>query len=649
MSHNRSNKEKATAAGLLVALGIIYGDIGTSPLYVMKAIVGDRPISEILLLGGLSCIFWTLTFQTTLKYVIFTLRADNKGEGGIFSLYALVRSRANWLIYPAIIGGSTLLADGVITPSISISSAIEGLLVLNPKMQTVPIVIGILLFLFFFVQPFGTNKIGKFFGPIMLVWFLMLGTLGTINLIAYPYVLKAINPYYAVELLTSYPQGFWLLGAVFLCTTGAEALYSDLGHCGRANIRISWIFVKTMLLLNYFGQGAWLYQLLGKELENQNPFYAIMPSWFVIVGIIIATLATIIASQALITGSFTLISEAITLNLWPRLRIVYPSLLKGQLFIPAINFLLCIGCCLVVVYFQSSEHMEAAYGLAITLTMLMTTILLFNYLQQTQMPPTFVFSLTAIFGSLEICFFIANIVKFQEGGWITLLISGLLAFVMFVWHNAGIIKKRYNFFVSLTDQLGALKELSADTTIPKYATHLVYLTASTSPHFIEDRIIYSIFRKQPKRADIYWFIHITTLDEPHTAEYIAHIIVPDDVIWVEFRLGFRVQPRINLYFRKVVEDLVQSKEVNIISRYQSLAQRNVAGDFRFVVMERYLSYGIDFPDFDKFIMDVYFFLKRFAISEERGFGLDTSSVTVEKIPLTTPQIDNIKLQRVFID
>jgi KUP system potassium uptake protein len=646
MSHNHTKTEAITAASLLVALGIIYGDIGTSPLYVMKAIIGNKTISEILLLGGLSCVFWTLTFQTTLKYVIFTLQADNKGEGGIFSLYALVRSRANWLIVPAIVGGSTLLADGIITPSISISSAIEGLLALNPQIQTVPIVLFILSSLFL-VQPFGTNKIGKFFGPIMMLWFLMLGILGILNLINCPFILKALNPYYAIRLLTEYPGGFWLLGAVFLCTTGAEALYSDLGHCGRKNIRISWIFVKAMLLLNYFGQGAWLYQFMGGSLQGKNPFYAIMPEWFVPLGIVIATLAAIIASQALISGSFTLISEAITLNLWPRLRIVYPSTLKGQLFIPALNILLWIGCASIVIYFQSSEYMEAAYGLAITLTMLMTTLLLFNFLKQSKMPSLLVYLLTALFGGIEICFFIANIVKFQEGGWITLLISGILVFIMYIWHNAHIIKKHYNLFVSLSDQIGALKELSADMTIPKYATHLVYLTASASPHLIEDKIIYSIFRKQPKRADIYWFIHITIVDEPHTLEYKANIIVPDDVIWVEFRLGFRIQPSINLFFRKVVEDLVKSGEVNIISRYQSLAQRNVAGDFRFVVMERYLSYGSEFPPLDKFVMDIYFFLKKFAISEERAFGLDTSNVTVEKIPLTVPRVDSIKLQRVM--
>jgi KUP system potassium uptake protein len=645
MSLNHPKTETVTAAGLLVALGIIYGDIGTSPLYVMKAIIGNKPISEILLLGGLSCVFWTLTFQTTLKYVIFTLRADNKGEGGIFSLYALVRSRATWLIIPAIIGGSTLLADGIITPSISISSAIEGLLALNPQIRTVPIVLVIVSFLFL-VQPFGTNKIGKFFGPVMLIWFLMLGVLGIAHLISYPPILKALNPYYAIGLLTEYPGGFWLLGAVFLCTTGAEALYSDLGHCGRKNIRISWIFVKTMLLLNYFGQGAWLYSLMGGGLQGKNPFYAIMPEWFVPIGIVIATLAAIIASQALISGSFTLISEAITLNLWPRLRIVYPSALKGQLFIPALNILLWMGCVAIVIYFQNSGHMEAAYGLAITLTMLMTTLLLFNFLRQSEMPSVFVYLLTALFGGIEICFFIANIIKLQEGGWITILISGLLVFIMYIWYKVSIIKKNYNFFVSLSDQIGALKELSSDMTVPKYATHLVYLTASGSPHLIEDKIIYSIFKKQPKRADIYWFIHITVVDEPHTLEYKANIIVPDDVIWVEFRLGFRIQPSINLFFRKVVEDLVNSGEVNITSRYQSLAQRNVAGDFRFVVMERYLSYGSDFPPFDKFVMDVYFFLKKFAVSEERGFGLDTSNVTVEKIPLIVPRIDDIKLQRI---
>lgn len=642
------NHSAVTIAGLLVALGIIFGDIGTSPLYVMKAIVGNRTIDEHLILGGLSCVFWTLTLQTTIKYVILTLRADNNGEGGIFSLYALVRKQGKWLLFPAILGGSTLLADGIITPSISIASAVEGLLVINPDIPTVPIVIFILTILFF-LQQFGTTLIGRAFGPIMFIWFSMLMVLGLGYAIQYPSVFKALNPFYAFDFLINYPGAFWLLGAVFLCTTGAEALYSDLGHCGRGNIRISWIYVKTALFMNYLGQGAYLLSHNGEKL-NGNPFYLIMPDWFLIPGIVIATLATIIASQALISGSFTLISEAILLNLWPKSRIKYPSDIKGQLYIPSINRLLWVGCVFVMLYFQKSEHMEAAYGLAITLTMLMTTVLLFNYLKVNKYSPVLSYGALIFFLSVEFGFLFANIHKFPEGGWISLAISMFLFFVMYVWYGAGVIKRRYTEFIPFDGrQREMLKALSTDETVPKFATHLVYLTSAESKERIEWKTFYSIFRKQPKRADLYWFIHVTTLDEPHTMEYKAEVLADDDIVWIEFRLGFRVQPRINLFFRKAVEDLVKRNEVILTSRYPSLQKYDQPGDFRFVVIERYLSYGVEFPLFQKFILESYFLIKKFTLTEGKSFGLDTSSVTVEKIPLTIPNTNEIRMTRVFDD
>ncbi len=654
--------KKATAAGLLIALGIIYGDIGTSPLYVFNSIISDRVITEDLILGALSCIVWTITLQTTIKYVILILRADNRGEGGTFALYALVRRRRKWLVIPAMIGGAALLADGIITPPISITSAVEGLIklpvlehVINTQ-RIVFIVLGILC-AFFFLQQFGTESIGKLFGPVMFVWFSMLAILGGMHVADDWGILKAFNPYYAIDFLIAYPHGFWLLGAVFLCTTGAEALYSDLGHCGRPNIRISWIFVKICLLLNYFGQGAFLlahrHGLLIDEAAKKklhiNSFYDLMPQWFILPGVIIATIAAIIASQAMISGSFTLISEAIRLNLWPRLKIRYPSEAKGQLFIPGINTLLFVGCVGVVLYFRESSRMEAAYGLAIIMTMIATTILFSNYLVLHRIKRGIIWVFLIFYFIVEAAFLVALMQKFTHGGYITLFVGGALFLVMYIWFRSRKIKNRYVEFVRLENYVPQIQELSNDRTIPKYATHLVYLTSANNPKEIEHKIIYSILNRKPKRADIFWFIHVDTLDDPYTSEYSVEHIIPNDIIRVEFKLGFRVEPRINLLFRKVIEDLVTNREVNITSRYESLERNNVVGDFQFVVMEKYLSHDNELPFFEKLIMKLYFWIKDIGLSEERGFGLDASYIVVEKFPLIVAPVTNILLKRVQPD
>lgn len=640
------HSQKITFASLLVALGIIYGDIGTSPLYVLKAIVGTAPINHDVVLGGLSCIFWTLTLQTTIKYVVLTLRADNKGEGGIFALYALLkRMNKKWLIFPAIIGGSMLLADGLITPPISVASAIEGLKSINPNINTIPIVIGI-LFALFFIQQFGTKFVGIFFGPVMLVWFTMLGTLGVVYILTKTEVLQAVNPYYAYELLVQYPGGFWLLGAVFLCTTGAEALYSDLGHCGRKNIRISWVFVKTMLLLNYFGQAAWLLAFDGQALNERNPFYSMMPHWFLPIGVTVATAATIVASQALISGSFTLVNEAIRLDFWPKVKIKYPTDLRGQLYVPSVNWLLCFGCIGVVLYFKESSNMEAAYGLAIVVTMLMTTLLLINYLVFKRYPKLFIWLLLLLYLSIEMSFLTANISKFHHGGWITLLIATVLISVMVIWFEARKIIKRYVEFCKLDDYLGLIRDVSNDEGIEKYSTHLVYLTSANKPDEVEQKIIYSILQKQPKRADLYWFLHVDVVDEPYCAEYKVTQIDEKRIIRIDFRLGFRVVPRINLMFRQVVQELSRNGEVDIVSRYESLNKQNVIGDFRFVVMRKFLSFENELPVWEQLLMNGYFFLKKLSLSEEKAFGLDTSNVAVEKVPFILSPAKDLNIQRI---
>jgi KUP system potassium uptake protein len=654
------NLNKVTSAGLIIALGIIYGDIGTSPLYVLNEIISGREISDLLIIGSLSCIIWTLTLQTTFKYVILTLKADNKGEGGIFSLYALVRRRKKWLVIPAMIGGAALLADGIITPPITVTSAIEGLRQIPAfheitQQTIVTIVIGIISLLFF-VQQFGTASIGKLFGPIMMLWFSMIAILGLSHIVDELSVFKALNPYYAVKLLATYPKGFWLLGAVFLCTTGAEALYSDLGHCGKGNIRISWIFVKTCLIINYLGQGAWLLaQYKGQIIpaavmaDGFNPFIGIMPQWFKLIGIIIATGAAIIASQALISGSFTLISEAMRLNLWPKMKINYPTEEKGQLYIPGISLLLFVGCVGITLYFQKSANMGAAYGLAITLCMISTSILFANFLVSKRTLPAWIYLYLVVYLLIESSFLIANLEKFMHGGYVTLIVGGALFAVMYVWFRSRKIKNRYVEFVHLEDYIPMIQELSNDKSIPKYATHLVYMTSANNHNEIEHKIIYSILNKKPKRADIYWFVHVDVIDEPYTCEYSVEHIIPNDIIRVEFRLGFRMEQRINLMFRKVVEDLVTNKEVNITSRYESLEKNNVVGDFQFIVLEKYLSQDNDLPIVERVIMKLYFWLKEISLGEERGFGLDPSNVTVEKFPLIVAPVANLNLKRVYFE
>lgn len=653
-SHNHSHlHSKLSAAGLLITLGIIYGDIGTSPLYVMKAILDVHAISRDVVLGGISCIFWTLTLQTTLKYVIITLSADNHGEGGIFALYALVkRTKIKWLIVPAIIGGSALLADGIITPPISVTAAVEGVKTFYPSMTTknIQIIVICILIALFTIQQFGTKLVGKFFAPMMLVWFSMLGVLGIMQISNDLSVFSAINPYYAYELLNIHPEGFFVLGAVFLCTTGAEALYSDMGHCGRKNIRISWIFVKIMLLLNYFGQGAYLIHHEGKTLaqlgggDDANPFYLMMDTWFQPIGVVIATMAAVIASQALISGSFTLINEAMRLNFWPKVKIKYPTELKGQLYIPSINWLLLLGCIGIVLYFEKSENMEHAYGLAIVLCMIMTTILLNFYLIMKRVKLYFIIPLITLYMTIELSFLYANIVKFIDGGFVTLMIACVLIGIMATWFMAKQISHNYTKIVKIDTYKKVLAELSVDLSIPKYATHLIYMTNSNRSDEIEEKVMYSILQKRPKRADLYWFVHVNILSEPYKKEYKVTEIVKDDIYRVDFYLGFREPTKINLMFKQVIKDMVQRGEVDITSRYESLNKNNIIGDFKFVLSEKFLSNDSDLTFFEKVVMNNYFFMKKLSLSEEKGFGLDSSSVKVEQFPMVLhpPEIIDMK-------
>ncbi|MBP7514169.1 MAG: KUP/HAK/KT family potassium transporter [Flavobacteriales bacterium] len=647
------NAHPLTAVGLLVTLGIIYGDIGTSPLYVVKSVIGERDISELLVFGGISCVFWTLTIQTTFKYILLTLRADNKGEGGIFSLYALVRRYAKWVYLPAILGAATLMADGMITPPISVSSAIEGLAgveafsghIAPGNNLTVAIVITILSLLFFF-QRFGTKVVGFAFGPIMLVWFSMLLVLGLSGISGYPHVLASLNPIYAYELLVEYPDGFWILGAVFLCTTGAEALYSDLGHCGRKNIQVSWIFVKTALVLNYMGQGAWVLSQGGTKLDGANPFYALMPSWFLLIGVVIATCAAIIASQALISGSFTLISEAIQLNFWPRVRVKFPTVVRGQIYIPSVNWILWAGCLAVMFIFRESGEMEAAYGFFIVIAMLMTTTLIYGYLRFVRRwALAAVLPIMAVFFTVEGAYFVANGAKIIERPWFVFSVIALIS-VMFIWFRGRKLTNRFLEFVRLSDHAQALRELSDDKEVPKYATHLVYLTKADSPRNVERQIIDSILARKVKRADIYWFVHVNYTDAPYTMDYRVQELIDDKVIRVDFDLGFRVQPRVNMLFRKVMSELHENKELEFRSKYESIKKNDFHTDICYVLTERVLSVENEFNFRKDAILDGYYALKHLALNDREALGLDPNLTVVEQVPLVIEHPADVPLRRV---
>ncbi|MFN4256283.1 MAG: KUP/HAK/KT family potassium transporter [Saprospiraceae bacterium] len=646
-SNHGGDLQKLSAAGLLVTLGIIYGDIGTSPLYVMKAVVGNKnPINEANVLGGISLIFWTLTIQTTLKYIMLVLRADNKGEGGIFSLYSLIRRRKKWLMYPAILGGACMLAEGMITPPISVSSAIEGLELKYHGIPVVPITIAIISLLFF-IQRFGTNFVGKWFGPMMGIWFTMLGVLGVHHIVDLPHVLAAVNPMYGIELLIFSPSALVVMGAVFLCTTGAEALYADLGHCGLKNIRVSWIFVKAMLLLNYFGQAAWLLKNEGRLLaENENPFYGVMPDWFLWPGIIIATMAAIIASQAMISGSFTLVSEAIRLSLMPKMTVKFPSDMKGQIYIPAVNTFLWLGCVGVVILFQESSRMEAAYGLSVVTTMLCSTILISNWMVMHRWKSAFIWVFLIFYLVWEGAFFLANTLKFLDGGFVTVIMASLLFTVMMIWITAKKIRQRYNDEVKIRDYLDQLILLSNDDDVPKYATNLVFLSTAKSPKKVEDKIMYSILQTQPKRADVYWFVNIETTDEPYTRQYEVNAIAPDDVYKVNFRLGFRVQQRMNLFMKKVVEELVENDEISVASRYHTTSSQYPTGDFKFIIIQEFLSNENELPWFDQLVLSFYLTIKGWVSSPKNWFGLDSDSVVVEDAPLVLNPVKETGLTRV---
>ena len=643
--------KKLTAMGVLVSLGIVFGDIGTSPLYVMKAIVNAfkggsaMPFDEYIE-GALSCIIYTLTFQTTIKYVIIALRADNKGEGGILSLYSLVkRLKKKWLYVIAIIGASTLVADSVITPSLTVMSAVEGLKIFSPNTPVVAITL-VILAIVFFVQQFGTASIGKFFGPVMVTWFLVLGISGSVHIFDHIDILKAFNPYYAYNLITHSPSAIIIMGAVFLCTTGAEALYSDLGHCGKQNIRVSWGFVKVMLILNYLGQGAWLLDNYHKVAEGVNPIFGILPEWAVLPGVILATAAAIIASQSVITGAFTMFSEAMSVTFWPNQQIDYPSGIKGQMYIPRVNWGLMALCFMVVIYFQKSEAMEAAYGLTITVTMLMTTILLFFWLRRTKAYKYFAVGFIIVYLSIELGFFYANVIKFFDGGWLTMVLGGFIAVCMNAWYNGRLIKAKFIKFIKLDKYVPVIKELKLDETIPKYATNLAFLSRAKREDEIEAKIIYSILRKQPKRADHYFILNIINQEDPYTFKYNVDEIMPGTIYRVNFLLGFKIDRRINDYFDQVLSDLMEEDVIPSRSPHPSLRAHNVPPDLKYVIIDNTYINDTLLTVKEKLTLNIYNFVKYIGSDDFKAWGVSPHNVVVESAPLLDQKIVTKKIQQV---
>ena len=644
------DKSRLTILGVIITIGIIFGDIGTSVLYVMKSFVNnsDAMMDENLVLGFVSLIFWVMTLQTTTKYVMIALKADNHGEGGVFSLFALIKNKTKrGVVLLAMIGGATLLADGIITPAITVTSAVEGLHDIIPAIKTNDVIILVLvIFIFIFsFQRFGTKKIGSLFGPIMSLWFLSLFFWGVKSISTRPVILKAINPKYALNLLITYPGVFVLLGAVFLCVSGAEDLYVDLGHCGRPNVRMAWFAVKVCLLANYFGQAAYLLSI--NYNSGKNPFFAIVPESFIVFQVILATLAAIIASQSLITGSFTLISEAIKLNLFPKLIIKYPTELKGQVYVSAVNIILFICSSCVVIFFRTSSNMEAAYGLSISITMFVTTLLLSIYLYKVKNKKIFAIIFLMIFGIEELFFLYANSLKFVNGGYITVLIALLIFIIMFIWYRGTEIKERESQYLTVKNYTKQLLQLSMDKSVPKYATNLVYLTGAKKEEDVDYAVLYSILNKQPKRANVYFFVHINVIDKPYKREYKVTKFSDKKILKITFNLGFREHQRVNMFMHQVIDDLLMNKELELQpTKYNLRGKAETVGDFRFVLIEEVLGNSNGLSSFDNFIMGLRLKLKKITVTPEKWFGLDTSVITKEAVPLNVVQTKVKRLTRI---
>ena len=648
-----NNKAKRmSAAGLLIAIGIVYGDIGTSPLYVMKSIVegngGIGNVNRDFIIGSISLVLWTVTLLTTLQTVIIALKATNHGEGGIFALYTLVRKRAKWLVLPALIGGAAILADGTLTPAVTVTTAIEGLKGLNfggnVPVSTQNMVIAItvvILLVLFSIQKMGTSIIGKAFGPIMFLWFTFLGVMGVMNMVGDWSILQAINPIYAIRLLVSpyNKAGIFILGSIFLATTGAEALYSDVGHVGKSNIIGSWPFVFVCLSLNYFGQGVWILNNPTYRPADGgvlNPFFEMIPANIRLFAIILATIAAVIASQALITGSFTLVAEASGLKFLPRMNINYPSNEKGQIYIPSINKGICVATIAIVLYFQTSAHMEAAYGLSITISMLMTTILLYEWLVMKKVNTVWNWIFLIFFGVLDIMFMISSLTKFTHGGYVSLFIAGAIGFVMYVWYYGNKVRDKRearNAYVRLDEYTDMLTNLSHDENYPTYATNLVYMANVKYNKFIKREILYSILDKRPKRAKAYWFVTVNVTNEPFTAEYAVNTYGTKNVINIQLYLGFKKQTSVNVYIRQIVHDLIADGTIEPQPQEYTTSPGRDVSDFSFVIVNDVISPQTQLVGYEKWLVEARVRLQNLSSNPASWFGLEYADTVIERVPL----------------
>ena len=660
-----TSKKKFQFGMFLVTIGIVYGDIGTSPLYVMKSIMegngGLANVSESFIIGALSLVIWTVTLLTTIKYVVIAMKADNHGEGGIFSLYALVRHYGKWLVVPAILGGAALLADGVLTPAVTVTTAVEGLRsipvmneLLGDGQWKVVFITLVIICVLFSVQHAGTSKIGKAFGPAMLLWFSFLGVTGFIALLQYPAVLKAFNPVYAVQVLLSpyNKAGFMILGSVFLATTGAEALYSDMGHVGRENVYFSWPFVKICLILSYMGQGAWMINNMGNEvlytMQDMNPFFQMLPEGLRPVAVILSAMAAVIASQALITGSYTLVSEAIHLDLLPHLEMSYPSDTKGQLYIGSVNWLMWIGCSLVVLYFRSGHKIESAYGLAITITMLMTTLLIFAYLRLVKQRKLLPWVVLLVFGTIEIVFFISSLGKFFHGGYFTALLTLLILLLMVIWYRGTQLENQFRITLKLRDYIPVLERLHKDESLPLTANNLVFLVKDDDPELIDRDILFSIVDKDHKRADAYWFISMNVLETPGDMTYEVETYGTDFIFHIRINLGFKCNQHVNVYLRQIVQDLQEKGELPLQDRKYSIYGSFTVGNFKFGVIHKIVpaKWGV-LGSLDSKILNAKYVIRKWAGSKMTWYGLDTATLIVENVPLViVPPKQNERIQRV---
>lgn len=657
-----------SAGMVLVTLGIVYGDIGTSPMYTLKAIIagngGLMTMSTDVVLGALSLIIWTLTLITTVKYVMVAMKADNHNEGGIFALYSLVKRSAKWLIIPAMIGGAALLADGILTPAVTVTTAIEGLrtipathALIGDNQQIVVIITIVILCTLFILQKAGTSRIGKAFGPVMTLWFLFLGTMGIMNMTADISVIRALNPVRGVLFLFDgkfNAAGLMVLGSVFLCTTGAEALYSDMGHVGKGNIYLSWPFVKICLILNYLGQGAWIISnhtdTALNNINDLNPFFEMLPDQIRPFAVILSALAAIIASQALITGSYSIVSEAIRLDLMPHMKINYPSSTKGQIYIPLVNSIMWAGCIGVVLLFQSSEHMEAAYGLAITVTMLMTTILLYTYLAVMRKRIWAAIPFIIFFGAIETMFFFSSLTKFFHGGYVTVLLATAIFIVMFVWRRGTAIERSQSVYLPVNKYIDQLQSLSTDPDFNLLADNLVFLTNDSSFDKLDRDILYSILDKRPKRAKAYYFINISLTDNPNTREFVINDFGTDFLFKITLRLGFKENQRVNTYLYQIVSELIKSKQLAPQNhKYSIYKEHSEIGDFRFCLLRKVLSPETDISGFDARCLELKYFIRRICGSPARWYGLENSNVIFEYVPLFSRVKREQKLTRIMLD